>query len=265
MPVDMVVSRFMEELRRAIPAPFEREGDSDPAIRESQLPPYRHVFHALCLLEHSSGYHLPSYENFKRAYLRALQDHHRYRAQLDRLMPGGEPAPGLLYRIGGWYLDGMAHTHLYCALVQAYEDQRRIGAVMMDARVDAKLKTDIAVVTPGAAVRVDIQFTQGRRQSALLAQRARAEATAKRNNAASSQIGNPFYEQVPCVTITRAEMKRDDRTGAPLFRPSEIDRLMREIDGHLGVPAGETISYADMRALTMADIQRGAAGRAAPV
>lgn len=65
MPVDMLISRFLRELRSAVPEPFVREGASDPAIRDSQLPPYRHIFHALCLFEHSNGYRLPRYESFR--------------------------------------------------------------------------------------------------------------------------------------------------------------------------------------------------------
>jgi hypothetical protein len=119
MPVDMVISRFMEELRIAAPEPFKREGSSDRQMRERPLPPYRHVFHALCLFEHSNGYHLPRYERFKRCYLLALENHPRYQDQMEELFPSGNAAPGLLHRIGGWYLDGLAHTHLYCVLVQA--------------------------------------------------------------------------------------------------------------------------------------------------
>lgn len=195
MPVDILIRRFMEELHAAIPSPFKREGASDSRIQKLPLPPYRHVFHALCLFEHSNGYHLPHYDRFKRSYLMALDNHPRYQREKEKLCPGGTPKPGLLYRIGGWYLDGMAHTHLYCTLVQAYEEQRRIGAVMMDARVDAKLKTDIAVVTPGESVRVDIRFADDARQKNILSRRAEAETIAKARNFSSSHIGNPFYEQ----------------------------------------------------------------------
>lgn len=221
------------------------------------MPPYRHVFHALCLFEHSNGYHLPRYERFKRSYLLALRNHPRYQQGFEQLCPGGEPSPGLLHRIGGWYLDGLSHTHLYCALVQAYEEQRRIGAVMMDARVDAKLKTDIAVVTPAVSVRVDIQFTKGRRQNLVLTNRSAAEAAAKAKNSASSQIGNPFYEHAKTAVISRSQMETDAATGVPLFTPQAIDRLVAEIDRHLGVPAEPAISYETMKNLRMSDLQRG--------
>lgn len=255
MPVDMLISRFMKELRLAVPTPFRREGESDAGVRDRQLPPYRHVFHALCLYEHSNGYHLPRYDQFKKSYLRALQNHPRYRQKLEQFCPNGAPSPGLLHRIGGWYLDGLSHAHLYCALVQAYEEQRRIGAVMMDARVDAKLKTDIAVITPSAVVRVDIQFKKGARQNAILTKRAAAEMSAKANNASSSHLGNPFYEGSKTAVISHADMRTHSTTGVPLFTPQAIDQLIMEIDRHLGVDPEQPISYEAMRNLSMSDME----------
>lgn len=258
MPVDMVINRFMEELRLAVPTPFRREGSIDPDMQKRRLPPYRHVFHALCLFEHSNGYRLPSYERFKRTYLLALKHHPSYRNEKDELFVGKDAVPGLLHRMGGWYLDGLAHTHLYCVLVQAYEEQRRIGAVMMDARVDAKLKTDIAIVTPGLSVRVDIRFSRGARQKDILSQRAEAEAVAKRRNSSSSHIGNPFYERGKTAVISHAHMQRDALTGVRLFTPFAIDRLLEEIDDHLGVPKDQAISYAAMKNRSMGNLQHHA-------
>lgn len=188
----------------------------------------------------------------------ALDNHPRYQREKEKLCPDGTPKPGLLYRIGGWYLDGMAHTHLYCVLVQAYEEQRRIGAVMMDARVDAKLKTDIAVVTPSASVRVDIRFADNARQKKLLSRRAEAETIAKARNFSSSHIGNPFYEHSKAVVISREDMNFDPRTGVSLFAPQAIDRLLGEIDRHLGIPKEQAISYAAMKDLRMSDLQQRA-------
>jgi hypothetical protein len=261
MPVDMLISRFFEELRFAVPSHFEREGTYDQSILNLPLPPYRHVFHALCLYEHSNGYHLPRYVSFKKCYLSAFRNHRRYRDQWNKLCPDNKPPLGLLHRIGGWYLDGLSHAHLYCALVQAYEEQRRFGAVLMDARVDAKLKTDITIVTPAMSVRVDIQFTEGKRQNLILSKRADAEASAKMKNSASSQNGNPFYRLCKTAIISRSDMKADPLTGVPLFSPRAIDQLIVDIDFHLGVSKEQAISYGAMESIRMKDLQNQSSGR----
>ncbi|WP_192255604.1 hypothetical protein [Mesorhizobium caraganae] len=81
---------------------------------------------------------------------------------------------------------------------------------------------------------------------------------AKANNSSSSQLGNPFYEQSKTVVILRQEMSADVETGVPLFMSKAIDRLLAEIDRHLGLEPSDAISYDAMRNLSMAELQRGA-------
>lgn len=259
MPVDMLLSRFFGELDKALPRgerPFRREGDNDDAINVSRLPPYRHIFHALCLFEHSCGYRLPRYVQFKKTYVKALKEHPRYAEERKSLLDAdGKPVPGLLHRIGGWYLDGLAHTHLYCALVQAYEEQRRIGAVLMDARVDVKLKADIIIAAPGGLVRVDIQNRTGQEQQALLQSRRDREREAKAKNSSSSQEENPLHETIRTVFIQRSACKLDKRYGVKLFGAEAIDPLIRDIDACLGVPPEGGLGYADMAGVSMQQLQ----------
>lgn len=260
MPVDMLLSRFFAELDKALPPkdrPFSREGCNDDAVNVCRLPPYRQVFHALCLFEHSCGYRLPRYIQFRETYLKALRQHPRYEKDRRILFDAAEaPVPGLLHRIGGWYLDGLAHTHLYCTLVQAYEEQRRIGAVLMDARVDVKLKADIIIAAPGGLVRVDIQNRTGRDQQALLQGREDRERQAKANNSSSSQAGNPLHETISTVSIPRSACKLDRNYGVRLFDAEAIDPLIRRIDACLGVPAEGALGYDDMVGLSMQQLQK---------
>ncbi|GAA4106905.1 hypothetical protein GCM10023067_01220 [Aminobacter aganoensis] len=134
----------------------------------------------------------------------------------------------------------------------------------MDARVDAKLKTDIAIVTPDKSVRVDIRFGDGFRQSRILAQRAKAEAVAKTRNSSSSQLGNPFFEQSKTAVILHDEMVLDAKTGVPLFKPLAIDRLLTDIDRHLGLAPEQAIFYEAMKNLSMSELQRDAGQLGAP-
>lgn len=126
----------------------------------------------------------------------------------------------------------------------------------MDARADAKLKTDVVIVTPRTSVRVDIRYRKGPSQRALMARRANAEADAKVQNSSSSQIGNPFFEQVTAVAISRDEMTAETASNIKLFSGAAIDRLLVEIDTHLGLTNDDAIKYETMARLRMTDLQR---------
>lgn len=258
MPVDMLLSRYFEELEKALGnQPFRREGQADSEMLRAPLPPYRHIFHGLCLIEHSRGYRLPRYQSFRTVYISALQRHHRYKeAQAKFFLDNGDPHPALLNRIGGWYLDGLTHTHLYCALVQAFEEQRRIGAVLMDARADVKLKADLLIVLPNKVARVSIEAGTGPSQQELMARRAAAEEQAKANNQTSSQNENPLHEEVFTVTIARNATEPFKNYGVNLFHGMAIDDLINRLDTFLGILKSHAITYDQMKNVTMKDLQQ---------
>jgi hypothetical protein len=159
--------------------------------------------------------------------------------------------PALLHRIGGWYIDGLRHTHLYCALVQAYEEQRRIGVVLMDVRADVKFKTDLLIATPNRMARVSIEAETGSDQDELIAHRAGAEQLAKANNQTSSQRANPFHDTVFTTRIAAEEANLTPHLGIKLFSGAAIDNLITTLDAHLGIPLDITISYRQMEKVTM--------------
>lgn len=260
MPVDMLLSRYFQELNKVIPSEggaFHREGWYDADMFRRHLPPYRQIFHGLCLVEHSRGYRLPQYQEFRWTYLDALFTHSKYQSEVPSLFVSNDKArPELLYRIGGWYLDGLRHTHLYCALVQAFEEQRRIGVVLMDARADVKLKADLLIVTLDRVARVSIEAGTGQEQKTLIARRAAAEQEAKAHNQTSSQKDNPLHEGVFTASIAREKSGGPTYFGVPLFSGEAINSLIRKLDDYLGVPPNLAITYDQMKGLNMEDLNR---------
>ena len=265
MPVDMLLPRFFEEVRRLYPTQdrfFRRLGVRDRTIEKCPVPPYRAVFTAGLLFEHAAGYRLPSFDRFAQVYGRAIRNNEKISDDIKRKLfvnpvDCAEPTEGFLHRLCGFYLDGMAHTHLYVTLVQAYEDQRLIGAVASDPRVDWKQKTDIIVVSASKVVRININFGDGQ----LLADRAAREADTKALAGASHMAGNPFYEQTRVVEIIRNEAHTEPSHGLRLFTAASLDLLLQSIDAALDVSPENAIRYMDMRNVNMRSLRDRSASK----
>lgn len=255
MSVDMLVPRFFREVERLYSdggLGFERQGRWDRTVANCPVPPYRAVFTAGLLFGHAAGYRLPSFKQFVATYSRAIRDNDKYPSgNKVRLFQNpatcGEPTPGFLHRLGGWYLDGMAHTHLYVTLVQAYEDQRRLGAVASDPRIDWKLKTDLVVMSASKMVRLNINFGN----EELVGDRAVREAGTKARAMASHVTGNPFHDGTPMVEVIRDAEHTEPFRGLRFFTPACLDNVITEVDKALEVPAGSIIRYGEMRKADM--------------
>ena len=259
MQVDMLVKRFFEELGKLYPKnrPFEMRGSYGESATSPALPPYRAMFSGSCMRSFCESYRLPHVDEFIEDFMVALRGkmaHERHGLKLKRvastlLEEDGTPTPGLLHRLSSRYRDGIMHTHLYCVLAQAYEDQRKVGTVIMDPRVDFKMKTDITVVGLGRVVRVDI----GQGSKALLASRADAERLAKRNAGGSTEKGNPFLLNPVVRVLNKGNAVRDFR-GLRVFGETAVDAALREIDALLGVSEEEALSYRDMAYVRSCDL-----------
>lgn len=259
MQVDMLTRRFFEELKFLYPedAPFRMRGVYSQAACGPSLPPYRWVFSGCCMRSYGSGYRLPHLDEFIDEFmltLRAKIAHPKHGWKLTRdkallLDEDDQPTPGLLHRLSSRYRDGIAHTQVYCVLAQAYEDQRKIGTVLMDPRVDTKMKTDITVVGHGRAVRVDIG--QGSRK--LLASRAGIEADRKRNTSGSTEVGNPFLAN-PSVRVSSTPQDMKEFRGLRVFGGEAMNALMREIDDIMGIAPEDALDYREMTRTTARDL-----------
>lgn len=258
MPADMLLSRFFREVERLYPDQdrwFKRAGKWDKTVASTPVPPYRAAFTACLLRGHAAGYRLPSFKQFISVYIHAIRANKKVRDKYKtRLFVDPEacevPTPGFLHRLCGFYLDGMAHTQLYVALVQAYEDQRKIGAISSDPRVDWKLKTDIVIMSASKVVRLNIRAGTDE----LIEDRAAREAVTKARAMASHVKDNPFHDKAPVVEVVRDAAHTESFCGLRLFTPACVDEVIRSLDAALDVPPHLGIRYAEMRPVTMDDL-----------
>lgn len=90
---------------------FEQGSEADDEVNKLPFPAWRALFTGLLLWGHSTGYRLPSYEQFfdycRRAYTLG-EDGKRFARWFE--MPLRRRTE---QRIKSWYESGMAETHLY--------------------------------------------------------------------------------------------------------------------------------------------------------
>ena len=260
MPVDMLLSKFKKRIGELYPenVPFVRQGRYDEGITNLSLPPYRAIFDSLCTMKHAEGYLLPSFADFRDAFARTLMTNGRFAKDLSRLYEDPKtctrPTEGFLYRLCSRYEDGMAHLQLYCALVMAYEDVRRIGMVVMDVRMDFKLKTDLLVTLPRPDGMVCVRVDIGQGQPKLLASREAVEAQRKGDAAGSSHWANPVLN-MPTAYVERSGETLREWRGLRFFVPSAVDRLIADIDTFAAISEEGRPSYAEMKGMTMYNLK----------
>jgi hypothetical protein len=231
--------RFFDELGRI--RPFQRHGQHDPAIQKAHLPPKQAFLPGLFLFNHAAGYRLPEWEHFLRYYVAAVQKHKSYEKKFARCFTAeGEPLPGMLWRMSGWYEDSMAHAFLYTVLVLAYEDLDQSAFVLYDARADWKFKADF-IITRSASeavtgVRVGIQGQNEEDRAKMEAERDLQERDTKRNTLVSSHWNNETYQTLPSIHVSRVDGAPIIKHGFKLFSVDAMERLMLDVDKALGQP-----------------------------
>ncbi len=261
--MDYLLKTFFDKVREMYPegSHFRALGNPSEEVDAVALPPYRAVFVASALRGYAAGYRLPTLRRFVDDFMCVLaekMDDPRSGQRLADsrhllLAPGGLATSGLLNRLSRRYADGMAHLQLACALVQAYEDQRRIGFVSVDPRLDIKMKIDVLVTVGGLSAAVDI----GAGSAELLRRRRAVESEMKRRASGSSDAGNSTLAALPRVAVVRSVATMADFHGLPVFRGGEVERVIARVDEALEVDAPRP-SYAALARTTMADLGRNA-------
>src|ERR1700761_5131603 len=154
MSVDMYERRFLGELWKL--PPFVPNDRRDQAVWDADFPAWRDLFTSLCLYGHSTGYRLPSYDEFFRYCETAYMKRHPHPERFALFFE--QHLSGMQQRVSAWYESGMAEIHLYVCLVEAIEDKDKRGVVLYDARADWKLKADLIVIIDGISIRVSSFF-----------------------------------------------------------------------------------------------------------
>jgi hypothetical protein len=232
----MVPARFFDELKRL--PPFAREGAFDPKIAKAPLPPKQAFLPGLFLFGHARGYRLPTWESFREYYLRAIRQHKSYASKFAlNFGANGEPEPGLLWRMSGWYEDSMAHAFLYSVLVLAYEDLDQSAFILYDARVDWKFKADFIVMRHSGAdikaVRVNIYGQTDDDRAKVEIERDDQERQMKVNTPISAHWRNETYRHLPVANISKATGGVIVRQNFHLFSPEALEQLMNDVDDAL--------------------------------
>lgn len=185
-------------------------------VRLIEFPAWRALFTSLLLWGHSTGYRLPTFDEFYRrcrdAYTqesaRSDASHARRIASLRPWFDGDEEhgdngryEPHVKERFRGFYESGMAETYLYVCLVDAFEDALNEGVVFYDTRHDWKLKGDVTVVVHEKVFLVSLFRGAVEDRSAVEAFRDRMERIRKVNTMSSAHWKNQELKRWTKVQI----------------------------------------------------------------
>lgn len=236
MSVDMFETRFREELRK-LPA-FVSIGQRDQRVWNEGFPAWHALFTSLCLYGHSTGYRLPSFQDFFSYCQAAYTQRHPKKAEYTKYFEG-EFLPGMQQRVSVWYEAGMIETHLYASLVEAVEDKSKTGVVLYDPRADWKLKADMIVLMKSKAMRVSAFTGDEAERASVEAQRDTVERIRKRNTSESAHWNNAELEAMPTFRIAQkgsADFRMTN--GIHLYSLSAINRLLENLYSEAGISSG---------------------------
>lgn len=242
MSVDMFEFRFRQELMK-LPE-FEPDDSRNPIVWRAEFPAWRALFTSLLLWGHSTGYRLPSYEDFYRYCRNAWCERHPRPHRFQKYFTG-DLLPGMIQRTKFWYESGMAETHLYVCLAEALEDKLKAGIVLYDPRVDWKLKFDVFVLAKGRRFWVNAYHGVEDEREAIEARRDKIERIRKANTAESSHWGNVERDTVQQLHVAKTETDTLMVNGMRLFPYTAINRCLETIYDAVDISEGRV--YFPMR------------------
>lgn len=226
MSVDMFESRFRKELMK-LPE-FTPNDVRDRRVWRMGFPAWRALFSAMCLFGHSTGYRLPSFEDFFRYCHQAYTVRHPQKEKYAPLFEG-ELLAGMRQRACAWYESGMAEAYLYACLAEAIEDKAKSGLVLYDPRADWKLKADMIVIAQRKPIRVSAFFGELSDRQEVESRRDDVERDRKKNTMESAHWNNVELAAMPIFQIARTEDELQVVNGVRLFALPAVNRLLQEI------------------------------------
>ena len=227
MPIDMHEYKFIKALEK-LPK-FEPDvRPKDHELWDVGFPAWRAPFTSLLLYCHSTGYRLPSYEDFFKICERTYK-HKYHEGKFKRWFEQAELKERVTQRVKSWYESGMTEAYLYACLVDAFEDQLKEGAVFYDVRADWKLKADMVVVMRGRNFLIKGHWGELNARSVVEKRRDRVERERKRNTAASAHWDNREQERWLELHITQDETNCQNVNGVRLFSVENVNALIKSI------------------------------------
>lgn len=232
----MFERRFVAELNK-LPA-FVPNDVRDNRVWRVGFPAWHALFSSMCLYGHSTGYRLPSYEQFyqycKKAYTKG---HYKKKGEYIPYFQGNYEA-GMRQRISAWYEAGMAEAYLHVCLAEAIEDKDKVGLVSYDPRLDWKLKADSLVIINQKCMRVSAFFGEREGRKAIEDRREKIEMVRKKNTMESSHWGNKTLNSMPVFEIARIDANTQVVNGLRFFDKLSINVLLNEIYQEAGLDCG---------------------------
>jgi hypothetical protein len=198
------------------------------------FPAWRALFTSLLHWGHSTGYRLPSFDEFFLFCAKAYQHPAHNERFVQWFQPDYRKRTEQRFRL--FYESGIAEMHLYACLVDAFEDILRDGVVLYDPRIDWKHKSDLLVVTRGAVISVDSFYGSPKKRNDTRELRDEVERIRKVNTAQSSHWGNRERDRWIELRIGRTGDKCENINGLRLFSASSINCLLEEIYTFVGTP-----------------------------
>ncbi len=239
MAVDMHEYRFISRIRKL--PPFEPGLQADAEVNSVDFPAWRALFTELLLWGHSTGYRLPTYEDFFDRCRKAFtygRNARRFAKWFD------EPRRSRTERrVKAWYESGMAETHLYTCLIDAFEDILRDGVVLYDPRADWKLKWDVAVLTRGQRFAVNSAWGERSGRRGVDVRRDRVERVRKERTSASSHWGNAERGRWTTLSIFRSDEVCQVVNGLRLFSMDRINELLESMYSSANFDADERFFF----------------------
>jgi len=232
MSVDMYEERFRDELKK-LPR-FIPDDRRDPHVWAEKFPAWRALFTSLCLYGHSTGYRLPSFDDFFRYCESAYTKRHPKSNYYSRFFKDPLLA-GMRQRISAWYESGMAEAYLYACLVEAVEDKSKAGLVLYDPRADWKLKADVIVIINQRPLRVSAFIGEQSERPRIEARRDEVERERKKNTMESSHWNNRELEAMRPFAIARSDTDVQVVNGVRLFSLAAINSLLELLYKEAGI------------------------------
>jgi len=250
LAVDMHEWKFISRLRDTRLAFTHTDIAVSPEVRMIEFPAWRALFTSLLLWGHSTGYRLPTFDEFYRrcregytqATARSDDSHVRRINNLRPWFDGdeerrieGQYEPQVKERFRGFYESGMAETYLYVCLVDAFEDALNEGVVFYDTRHDWKLKGDVTAVVREKVFLVSLFRGAIEDRAAVEAFRDRVERIRKANTMNSAHWNNQELRRWTKLQLGITDANCQIVNGVQLPAHDEIHAVIDAICDTVGI------------------------------
>jgi hypothetical protein len=227
---DLHEARFLQRLEQL--PPFTPAQSVSPEMAAVDFPAWRAFFTALLMYGHSTGYRLPSFDEFTMICERGYR-HSRHQNRFAKWF-ADDRRNATLQRFRRWYEAGMTETYLYVCLVDAFEDILRDGVVLYDARADWKLKWDAVVIRRDRKFIVSAFWGHPADRDEVELRRERVERIRKENTSLSSHWDNIERANWTELRVAVSDQDCQRINGVRLVSVAAVNEVLREIYAHSG-------------------------------